>query len=142
VRSCPSGIIQFGGAGAGWAGVLAPEVRFDYSYCPPACARCGQVCPSGAIPRFTEKTKFARPMGTAAVDEDACLLGQGRVCGACVGACQYGALDQAWDPVNMAGRIVVDAALCTGCGCCEYVCPALPKAVRVGNVKGEGARCP
>jgi ferredoxin-type protein NapF len=131
VRSCPSGILGFGGRGAGWAGVLAPELCFDYGYCQPSCTRCGQVCPSGAIPRFTRKTKHARPMGLAAVDEKACLLSQSRECGACVGACQYGALDLAWNPENMTSRVVADAALCTGCGCCEYVCPASPKAMRV-----------
>ena len=131
VRSCPSGIIRFGGTGAGWAGVLAPEIAFDNGYCPPSCTQCGQVCPSGAIPRFTQKNKHRRPMGEARVDENHCLLSFSRECGACVGACPYGALDMAWDSENMTSRIVVDAARCTGCGCCEYVCPASPKAMRI-----------
>ena len=131
VRICPSGIIRFGGTGAGWAGVLAPEIAFDDGYCPPSCTQCGQVCPSGAIPRFAQKSKHRRPMGTAHVDENHCLLSFSRECGACVGACPYGALDMAWDPENMTSRIVVDAARCTGCGCCEYVCPASPKAMRI-----------
>ena len=127
VRACPGGIIRFGGADAGWSGVLAPEVSFEEGFCTPSC----QACPSGAIPRFSAKKKFAVPMGIAGVREDACLLGERRECGACANACQYGALDMAWDPVNMTSRIVVDPKACTGCGCCEYVCPALPKAIRV-----------
>ncbi|HRR33475.1 MAG TPA: 4Fe-4S dicluster domain-containing protein [Kiritimatiellia bacterium] len=131
VRSCPSGIIRFGGTGTGWAGVLVPEVTFDNGYCPPSCTQCGQVCPSGAIPRFTTKNKHRRPMGLPCVDDNHCLLSFSRECGACVGACPYGALDMDWDPDNMTSRIVIDAARCTGCGCCEYVCPSSPKAMRV-----------
>ena len=131
VRACPTGIIRFGGAGTSWAGVLAPEVCFDYNYCVPACAACGQACPSGAIPRFAADKKFAMPMGTVRVDEDECLLGQSRECGACVSACPHGALDLAWDPANMVSRVVVDPKACTGCGCCEYVCPSTPKAIRI-----------
>ena len=55
----------------------------------------------------------------------------GRECGACVGACLHGALDMVWDAENMTSRIIVDAARCTGCGCCEYVCPASTKAIRI-----------
>ena len=131
VRACPSGIIRLGGVGTGWAGVLAPELSFDYDYCSPACTACGQVCPSGAIQRFTVEKKFARPIGAARVDAEQCLLGQNRECGACEGACQYGALELAWDPVDMVSCIKVDRHACTGCGCCEYVCPVSPKAIRV-----------
>ena len=130
-RVCPSGIIRFGGSGSGWAGVLAPEVTFGGGYCSPTCTRCGEVCPSGAIPRFTQKTKHARPMGAAHWIEDHCFLGLGRECSACVGACPHAALDLAWDPKNMTSRVVIDLARCTGCGCCEYVCPTSPKAMRV-----------
>ena len=130
-RVCPSGIIRFGGSGSGWAGVLAPEVTFDSGYCSPTCTRCGEVCPSGAIPRFTQKTKHAQPMGAARWLEDHCFLGIGRECSACVGACPYAALDLAWDAKNMTSRVVVDLTRCTGCGCCEYVCPTSPKAIRI-----------
>ena len=46
VRSCPSGIIRFGGVGNGWVGVLAPEVSFDNGYCrlpAPAAARSARA---------------------------------------------------------------------------------------------------
>lgn len=131
VRACPNGIIQFGGTGAGWAGVLAPEVSFDWDYCPPSCTACGQVCPTGAIPRFTRANKAKQPMGCAEVDTQRCLLGAGRECGSCVGACPHEALDLAWDKVEMVSRVVVYTKLCTGCGYCEYVCPSEPKAIRV-----------
>ena len=131
VRTCPNGIIRFGGADAGWGAVLAPQLSFDNDFCTPTCTLCGQACPSGAIPRFTVKTKFDSPIGLAKVDESICLLGQNRECGTCVSACPYDALDLTWDPVNMVSRVIVNAKRCTGCGGCEYVCPAALKAIRI-----------
>ena len=131
VRACPNGIIRFGGTGAGWAGVLAPEVSFEWDYCPASCTACGQVCPTGAIPRFDKAGKFTVPMGCAEVDMQSCLLGEGRECGACAGACPHEALELAWDKVEMVSRVVVNTKACTGCGYCEYVCPSSPKAIRV-----------
>lgn len=136
VRACPSGIIRFGDGATGWHGVLAPELYFDDDYCNPGCNACGKACPSGAIQPFKPEQKFKRPLGTAAVDVSHCLLSDNRECGTCTNACPHGALDLAWDPENMTSRVVVDAAVCTGCGCCEYVCPATPKAIRVKPVKG------
>jgi len=144
VRACPNGIIRFGGTGTGWAGVLAPEVSFERDYCPASCTACGQVCPTGAIPRFKKETKSTVPMGRAEVDMQSCLLGEGRECGACAGACPHEALELVWDKVEMVSRVVVNAKACTGCGYCEYVCPSEPKAIcvkalkRVGNRTGGG----
>ena len=36
---------------------------------------------------------------------------------ACVSSCLYGAMTME------AGKIVLDAARCTGCGMCEAICP-------------------
>ncbi|MDX9867769.1 MAG: 4Fe-4S dicluster domain-containing protein [Kiritimatiellia bacterium] len=131
VRACPSNILHGGGVGAGLAGVLAPEVRFGEEYCPVTCTVCGQVCPTGAIPRFTRQNKFREPMGCAKVDHALCLLAEGRECGSCVAACPEEALDFAWDPDELVSRVTVDANACTGCGYCEYVCPAVVKAIRI-----------
>ena len=131
VRACPTGIITFGGAGTGWAGVLAPEVSFADNYCPPSCSACGQACPTGAIPRFKAEQKSAEPLGVAKVNKQRCLLSQGRDCGACATACPHEALDLAWDRVEMVSRVVVSPKLCTGCGYCEYVCPTSPRSINV-----------
>jgi ferredoxin-type protein NapF len=131
VRACPSGIIQYGGAGTEWAGVLAPEVSFEFNYCPASCTACGQACPVGAIPKFTAERKASAPMGVAQVDRATCLLGSGRECGACATACPHEALDLAWDAKEMVGRVVVKPKACTGCGYCEYVCPSSPRSIRV-----------
>ncbi|MEI7900779.1 MAG: 4Fe-4S dicluster domain-containing protein [bacterium] len=131
VRTCPGGILRFGGVGAGLAGVLAPEVFFENDYCHPDCTACGQACPSGAIQKFSAEHKFAQPLGVAKLNEADCLLGQNRECGACVGVCSQEALILTWDPVEMISRVVVNEKTCTGCGYCEYVCVSTPKAIIV-----------
>lgn len=134
VRACPSRILRPGGAGAGWAGVLAPEVCFESDYCREDCTACGEACPSGAIRAFTPRDKFARPLGVARLDQARCVLGGGRECGACVNACPYEALDFEWDPKELVSRVVVDARRCTGCGYCEFVCVTTPRAIVVRPV--------
>ena len=47
-------------------------------------------------------------------------------CFACEERCQARAII-----VVMGEGIRIDAALCTGCGSCEYLCPVTPKAVRM-----------
>ena len=140
VRACPNGLLKFGGVGAGWAGVLAPEVCFEDSYCPASCTACGEACPTGAIAKFTPAQKGASPMGVARVDDEACLLGLSRECGACVAACPHKALDLLWDPVRLSGRVVVHPQACTGCGYCEYVCPTSPRAIRIKAIRGATIR--
>ncbi len=131
VRACPSGIIRWGGTEGRVAGMFAPEIHFDGDYCPASCTVCSTVCPTGAIPHFTRMTKSRRPIGCAQVDATECLLSDRRECGSCIGTCPHGALDADWDSVEMVSRVVVNQKACTGCGYCEYVCPALPKAIQV-----------
>jgi len=109
--------------------VLAPEVRFDFDYCPASCTACGQACPVGAIPKFTVEQKSASPMGVAVVDHETCLLSAGRECGACAAACPHEALDVVWNKKALASRVAVNAKACTGCGYCEYVCPSDPRSI-------------
>jgi ferredoxin-type protein NapF len=138
-RACPAGIIEFGGTSDGVAGFLAPRLNFERDYCQPACDACGRVCPTGAIRRFRLQDKHSPPLGIAEVDAGNCLSAQGRECGTCVNACPHGALDTNWDAKEQVNRVVVDADVCTGCGCCEYVCPAEPKAIRV-RARAQTAR--
>ena len=70
--------------------------------------------------------RFEAPaaMALAKVDSVACLAFRGTVCTVCVERC----------PVENAitleaGRPVVDADICTGCGVCQYVCPAPGNAI-------------
>ena len=130
-RACPGQIIRQSGFESGFAGLLAPEIDFTRGECPPTCIRCGQACPSGAIPKFTEAKKYDRPMGLAKVNMRTCLLAVDHECGVCLNACPHHALEIKWDPVNMTSTLIVDKARCTGCGTCQYVCPVEPVAIVV-----------
>ena len=130
-RACPVCLIRFGGSGGGMAAWLAPEVTFDNDYCQPSCTACGAACPTGAIRAFTLADKFARPLGLAVCDRERCRSAQAQECGTCANACPHAALDLRWDPVNLSSQVVIKAESCVGCGCCEYVCPETPKAIRV-----------
>ena len=65
-------------------------------------------------------------MGTAVISPLACLAHQGTTCSACVEQCPVGGAMR-WEN----GRPVVDPAACTGCGVCQYACPAPRNAVMI-----------
>lgn len=86
--------------------------------------QCTQTCPSGALQplRFHHEVK----MGTAILDESTCLNTRGEPCDVCVRECPV--------PYAIAltdGKVVVDPAVCVGCGGCEQHCPTEPKSIRV-----------
>jgi ferredoxin-type protein NapG len=70
--------------------------------------------------------RFDRPkkMGLAKIDAVNCLPYQGRVCSACIDDCPVpGAIEL----IDGKPRIVPD--VCTGCGVCQFVCPAPDNAI-------------
>lgn len=140
VRVCPTGILRHDTASV--AGFLAPVASFRSGYCREDCARCGQVCPSGAIARLPLAAKRTRPMGLAQVDMGLCALGNGRECSACILRCPYEAITTAfnWDDYTTALR--VDPARCPGCGACELACPMPLKAIVVVPPAKENRPCP
>lgn len=96
-----------------------------------ACAwcepfHCQEACPSGAL-----RALPAREMrlGTAHVLAALCFAHQGQRCDACVVACPL--RGEAIEIRRGVPRVHPEA--CTGCGQCEYACPAHPAAIRVDN---------
>jgi MinD superfamily P-loop ATPase len=80
-------------------------------------------------------------MGTAVISPLDCLAHQNTTCSACVEQCPVeGAMR--WEH----GRPVVDPAACTGCGVCQYACPAPRNAVMILPIRDrpnpEAAREP
>ena len=57
----------------GLAGLWAPVLRTRLGYCEYHCTLCGQVCPTGAIPRLTPADKERTFLGLAWVDTGRCL---------------------------------------------------------------------
>ncbi|MEI6646489.1 MAG: 4Fe-4S dicluster domain-containing protein [bacterium] len=124
VRSCPSRIITCGGVGDGLRGWLAPEVIFDEGrYCPDSCSACGQVCPTGAIGRFTKETKNRSPLGILEIDHESCRMVENGGCGFCLSECPRKALSTVFDKKLEARRVQINLSKCNGCGKCLKCCP-------------------
>jgi ferredoxin len=124
VRSCPSRIITHGGVGVGLCGWLAPEVVFDEGrYCADSCSACGQVCPTGAIGRFTKETKGRSPLGILEIEHESCRMVESGGCGFCLFECPRNALTTVFDKKLKARRVSINLSKCNGCGKCLQCCP-------------------
>ena len=137
LKVCPTNVLQPAIFEAGLEGVfsprLAPRFIFEQSYCEYACTLCGQVCPTGAIPRLTEEIKHTRPTGKSYFDHSRCLpWAEKTPCIRCEEMCPTP--DKAIKILNTLkikgkdGEEIeiqqpyVDRDLCVGCGICESNC--------------------
>lgn len=108
---------------------LAPAVDFSESYCLPECTRCGDVCPSGALSKFTQQEKKNLVMATVSVDYEKCLLYKQKECSQCQQYCEYGAVSYQKQALFMTPVPVFDEDKCVGCAACKIVCPE--NAIRI-----------
>lgn len=124
VRACPSRIIIYGGTGEGLGSWLAPEVEFENGrYCPDSCSACGEVCPTGAIGRFTTTTKAKFPLGILEIDHESCRMVENGGCGFCIIECPRKALSIIYDKKLQSRRVQINPSKCNGCGRCLKSCP-------------------
>ena len=138
MKVCPTTVLQPTVFEAGLEGVFSPRLAvrfiFEQTYCEYCCTLCGQVCPTGAIPRLSEEAKHAKPIGKAYFDHNLCLpWAKDTPCVRCEEMCPVP--DKAiriLDEVKVIGkdglevvirRPYVDRDLCVGCGICETNCP-------------------
>lgn len=139
---CPTSGLQPTLDEAGLAALWTPTLKPRMGYCAWQCTSCGQVCPSGAIPRLHLSSKRRDVIGTAVIDRSRCLpWSQGKSCVVCQEVCPVpknaisltgGKLVTAADGV--AEYIVypkVRADRCVGCGICEFSCPVAGEAAIV-----------
>ena len=160
MKVCPNNALHPAFFEAGLEGLWTPILIPRIGYCEYSCVLCGQVCPTGAIQKITEKQKMGigqKPisMGTAMYDQGRCLpWAMATPCIVCEEFCptspkaiwaeevevpkresHYGASgEQAKMTTIKVQRPHVDPTLCIGCGACEKVCPIVDKpAVYVTN---------
>lgn len=125
VRACPENAILPAPQGLfpDFAGtpVIIPRRR--------ACVMCDPIhcavaCPSGAL---VDVAREAMRIGTARVMPALCFAHQGQDCDTCHAVCP-----ERGKAIVIRRRMPeVNPAACTGCGLCEYACPAHPAAIRV-----------
>ena len=127
VAQCPNGVLR---PSKGAGRMFLPEMGFERGYCRPECTTCGDVCPAGAIRRFTPEEKRNIHVGHAVWSKDRCLAAtEGVTCTACQRHCPVNAI--VLEPLDSSDKAspkvpVVDEARCIGCGACEHLCPARP----------------
>ena len=73
MKVCPTSGLQPALDEAGLEGLWTPVLRPRLGYCDYGCNACGQVCPSGAIPRLDLEAKREQVLGLAFIDRDRCL---------------------------------------------------------------------
>ncbi len=109
---------------------MQPELSYEQGYCRPECAKCAEVCPTGAINLTDLAEKSSIQIGHAVwVRENCVVLTDGVSCGNCARHCPTGAIQMVpSDPERSdSPKIpVVNEARCIGCGACENLCPSRP----------------
>jgi len=140
VRSCPNEIIKITGTGFGFDSLFTPKVEFDQYGCDYNCQVCQLVCPNYAIPLQTLQEKQHTKMGLARIHNGLCVVHANdtnclvceEVCPVPEKAVKYYERTKVVDGEEVVLRYpYVEPHLCIGCGICQALCPAFPKAIVV-----------
>jgi polyferredoxin len=149
MKVCPNNALHPAFLEAGVEGIWTPILIARIGYCEHSCVLCGQVCPTGAIQKITEKEKLGQgvppvKIGTAFYDHGRCLPWSMQTpCIVCEEFCPTSPkaiwVEEVEAPVRDSKpgpngeqpamktvklqRPHVDPSLCIGCGACEKVCP-------------------
>ena len=144
VANCSGKVLTPAGLEYGLAGIGQPRMDTNHGFCDPACSRCNNICPSGALRPLTLAEKKRCRVGMVTYYRNRCVVvTAGEACGACAEHCPTGALDMV-DYKDGLTIPKVTPELCVGCGGCEYVCPVRPQRAVVinGVLKQETAADP
>lgn len=140
VSKCPANILKPAFMEYGLGGIMQPTVSFEKGFCNYDCTICGDVCPNEAIHPLTVEEKHRTQMGYVVFLLENCIVYTDETsCGACSEHCptQAVAMKPYKDGLTLPE---VNTDICVGCGGCEYVCPAYPKAIYIeGNPEHKEA---
>ncbi|MTK52399.1 4Fe-4S binding protein [Paludibacter sp.] len=131
VSECPTQVLHPTAFDYGIMGMMQPKMAFNKGFCQPDCTHCSNVCPSGALVPLTREQKHITQVGIAHFTQTSCIVYKEHTdCGACSEHCPTQAVSMVAYVDGL--RIPhVEDAICVGCGGCEYICPATPKAIVV-----------
>jgi polyferredoxin/formate hydrogenlyase subunit 6/NADH:ubiquinone oxidoreductase subunit I len=125
------------GVGGVWTPRLVPEI----GYCEYHCTLCGNVCPTGAIPKLTEPEKLKTRLGLPKIDRNICIpWKRGEPCLVCEEHCPIPSKAIKLKKAVVNGKIItrpyLNLSLCIGCGICQTKCPTRPeRAIKVFPVR-------
>lgn len=109
---------------------MQPESSYERGYCRSECTKCSEVCPAGAIRPIDTVEKSSIQVGHAVWIKENCIpLTVGDSCNSCEQHCPAQAITMVLSDASNpdSPKIpVVNEERCTGCGACEYLCPARP----------------
>lgn len=132
VAACPAHIIKPALGEFGWQGFLLPSVSYEHGFCGFDCQKCQEACPTGALRFMPIEEKKRIKMGVVKLSLELCIVEKfGTDCGACDEHCPVKAVEMT--PREGTDKVFPKTTprLCIGCGGCEYICPATPKAIVV-----------
>lgn len=133
VAACPTHALQPLYAATGLSGLFAPGLVPAGGPCDPHCARCGEVCPTGALRELAGDERLWARTGTAVIDPRRCIAwADGERCMVCDEVCPFDAVAFRLEAEHPVAVPHVETARCAGCGYCENACPVpRPAAIRV-----------
>jgi MauM/NapG family ferredoxin protein len=126
---------------AGASGVWTPHLVPEIGYCEYHCTLCGNVCPTGAIPKLTEEQKLTTRLGLARIDRSLCLpWKKKKECIVCEEHCPTANKAIQLRKVEIDGKVLlrpyINEHRCIGCGICQTKCPVRPnRAIKVYPVR-------
>lgn len=127
ISQCPSQVLQPSTLKNGIIGLMQPIMDYSTSFCVYECKRCIEVCPTGALAPLSLAEKKETKLGTAKFSLEKCIVhNDKKKCGACKEHCKTKAIKMISHEKGLEIP-QIDEKICTGCGGCEFTCPAKPE---------------